>query len=135
MAISTEKTLALCADRALAELPANANGRGEAVEPGCGDTLTVALRVTPRRMVEAAGYTITEGACAPAVACAAAAVKLALNKPVLAAYTVTAAQIGELLADETGELEPEHVHCALMAELALKRAAADYAANGAPTGA
>ena len=128
MATDRQKVLELAADKQYNHLPQQANGIGQAEEPHCGDLLRIALVVNPRQVVVDAGFTITESACPPAVASAAAAVKLALNKPVLAAYTVDLNAIAEQMSDGSG-LDKEHVHCAQMAELALKRAVLDYASK------
>ncbi|MBM6914954.1 iron-sulfur cluster assembly scaffold protein [Gemmiger formicilis] len=128
MATDRQKVLKLAADTQYNHLPPQANGVGFAQEPHCGDLLRIGLEVNPRQVVVNAGFTITESACPPAVASAVAAVKLALNKPVLAAYTVDLNAIAEQMSDGSG-LDKEHVHCAQMAELALKRAVLDYASK------
>lgn len=48
---------------------------------------------------------------------------LVRGRPVLEAYTIDSSAIATAL----GGLEPEYMHCAMMAELALKRAVLDYA--------
>ena len=128
MATDKQKVLELAAGRQHAQLPVEANGLGQAEEPHCGDLLRIGLVVNLRQVVVDAGFTITESACPPAVASAVIAVQLALNKPVLAAYTVDWNAIAEQMSDSDG-LDKEHVHCAQMAELALKRAVLDYAAK------
>ena len=111
MATDKQKVLELAADRQHAQLPVEANGLGQAEEPHCGDLLRIGLVVNPRQVVVDAGFTITESACPPAVASAMIAVQLALNKPVLAAYTVDWNAIAEQMSDSDG-LDKEHVHCA-----------------------
>ena len=91
MATNREKVLELASDQTLARVPAEYNGFGETVEPHCGDVMRIYLQVNPRQMVVDAGFTISEGACAPVVASAALAAKLALDKPVMAAYTIPGA--------------------------------------------
>ena len=85
---------------------------------------------TRREVITEIGYTITDSACPPVKACASIATKLALGKPVLEAYLVNEGQI----AEEAGGLEGEYRHCAIMAELTLKRAITDYAKRSHGTG-
>lgn len=125
MATNRERVLELASDKTLAGVPAEYNGMGETVEPHCGDVMRIYLQVNPRQVVVGAGFTISEGACAPVVASAALAAKLALDKPVMAAYTVNREDLAKELSDD-GTLDQEHVHCAIMAELTLKRAVLDY---------
>ena len=101
-----------------------AAAKGTAEEPGCGDTLEVAF-AAKRDIITAIWYNITESACPPAHACAAAACSLAKGRPVIEAYLITSVDIAGLLSDD-GRLDAEHIHCAMMAELALKRAVRDY---------
>lgn len=60
------------------------------------------------------------------------AAELALGKPVMEAYLISAAALSEFF----GGLEQESIHCAQMAEIALKRTLKDYAGpQGGPDGA
>lgn len=128
MATNREKVLELASDQTLARVPAEYNGFGETVEPHCGDVMRIYLQVNPRQMVVDAGFTISEVACAPVVASAALAAKLALDKPVMAAYTISREDLEKELSDD-GKLDQEHIHCAIMGELTLKRAVLDYVAH------
>lgn len=128
MATDLEKVLQMAGKAEFGRVPPQYNGRGEAVEPDCNDCMQIYLLVNHRRMVVEAGYQITEGACSTVSACACAAVMMAKDQPVMKAYTVTAAQIGHILSDDGG-LNQEHIHCAMMAELSLKRAVLDYVAQ------
>ena len=101
--------------------PAGANAVGMAQEPNCSDLLTIHLRVSPRRYVEAAGFTLTASACDTVRACAVKCCQLAEKKAVLASFTGTADDIAHALSED-GTPDQEHIHCAQMAELALKRA-------------
>ena len=105
--------------------PENYNAKGSVKEPNCSDELTVYLRVNARQFIEAAGFELTPSACDTTRACAVKCCELAQKQPVLAAYMVNADAIAAAL-DEGGEPDREHVHCAQMAELALKRAVLDY---------
>lgn len=96
-------------------------GRGEVREPGCDDILEITLK-TRREVVTEIRYTITEKACRPVKACAALAVEMALGKPVMEAYLICADRLSEFF----GGLNRESYHCALMAEIAVKKAVKDY---------
>ena len=97
-------------------------GIGRCEEPGCGDVLEVTLK-TEREIITEIGYIITATACPPMKACAGIMAEMAMGKPVMAAYLITHADIGA----HAGGLEKESEHCAMMAELALKRSIIDYA--------
>ncbi len=125
MATDLDKVKRLAGEAAYRQLPRAANGCGEAEEINCHDRLRICLTVNQRQIVTEAGYDVTEEACPTLYASAAAAVALALGKPVLAAYAVSHTDIGSLFSD-CGTLDIGHVHCAIMAELALKRAVVDY---------
>ncbi len=98
-----------------------AQGRGSCREPECGDELIITIK-TKREIITEIGYTITESACPPMKACAAAAAELAKDKAVLEAYLLTKDNIAEAV----GGLDKENIHCAMMAEIALKQAILDY---------
>lgn len=97
-------------------------GTGSCEDPSCKDVLTYYFSAK-REMITDIRYTITEKSCYPSKACAEAAAGLALGKPVMEAYTIDSGAVAEAL----GGLDQEYVHCAMMAELALKRAVLDYA--------
>lgn len=86
---------------------------------GCADLLFL----SGQRAYNSISYTITETSCFPSKACAETAAALVRGRPVLEAYTIDSSAIATAL----GGLEPEYMHCAMMAELALKRAVLDYA--------
>ena len=94
-------------------LPEAYNGAGVANEPNCEDRLEIRLRVNAFGVIESAGFSLTESACPPMWACAVYACAQCQGKPALAALTMDHKKIG-------------HIHCAMMAEIALKRALADY---------
>lgn len=100
------------------------DGRGSCEEPGCGDVMEFTIK-THREIITEIGFTITESACLPVKASAAITAEIAKGKPVLEAYLIDKDQIGQ----KVGGLEEEYVHCALMAELALKRAIVNYVYN------
>ena len=97
---------------------------GSCEDPECGDVLCYYLKIV-REIVDQISFTIPESSCMPSKACAETAAELAQGKPVLAAYLITAKEIAKAM----GGLDREYIHCALMAELALKRAVTEYAAG------
>ena len=99
-------------------------GKGECTDPDCTDSLCYYINST-RHLVSEIRYTITQTSCLPSKACAEAGAALAKEKPLLAAYLIDHAQI----SGEVGGLDKEYVHCAMMAEIALKRAILDCIEN------
>lgn len=95
-------------------------GMGQCEESGCEDVLTVTIN-THRDIITELGYTLTETACPPMKACARIAAEMAIGKPLLTAYLFNAKDI----AAELGGLDKENIHCAMMAELAIKRCIVD----------
>lgn len=128
MATDKERVLAWASREGEFPLPSGLDATGTAIEPDCGDHLTMGFK-THREVITEIGFDLTKSACPPTRASAVCAAHLAKGKAVMAAYlTVTAKTIAkELSAD--GELDEGHVHCALMAELAFKRALAAYSAR------
>lgn len=96
-------------------------GRGTAKEPNCEDEVCFGL-CAHREIITQIGYSVTEASCMPLKAAAEAAARLAFEKPVMEAYLINAEQIG----DAVGGLDAASIHCAMMVELALKRAIVDY---------
>lgn len=109
-------------------LPESYNGAGIASEPNCADRLEIRLRVNEIGVIEAAGFSLTQSACLPLWACAVYACARCQGMPALAALTMDHAKIGQALTDD-GQPDVGHIHCAMMAEIALKRALADYGAR------
>lgn len=126
MATDTQKVLALAGREEERQIPRDYNCWGETVEPNCADVLRIYLQINERQVVVAGGYDLTPEACPPLYAAATAAVQLACGQPALVAYSVGKDQIAALLTDD-GLLDRGHEHCALMAELSLKRAVVQYA--------
>lgn len=127
MATDKQKILDI-ATHSTNSVPNGYNGRGEAHEPNCSDKMTIYITVNERKMIVDSGFELTEGACATVTASASVAARLAKDKPVMSAYTISATQIAVELTDD-GTLDKEHLHCAIMAELALKRAVVDYSSG------
>ena len=100
--------------------PQTCMGTGACQDPSCRDVLTYYFSAD-RELITSISYTITETSCFPSKACAETAAALVRGRPVLEAYTIDSSAIATAL----GGLEPEYMHCATMAELALKRAVLD----------
>lgn len=124
MATNIEKVLELSAIQEMRGLPENPEGVGQVTEPSCGDLLTIGF-TTRREIITEIGYTLTESACPPVFASAYHIVSQAKGQAVMAAYLISWKDIAAALSDN-GELNPEHIHCAMMAELALKNAIVNY---------
>ena len=105
----------------------NSVASGVAIEPNCHDRLEICFDVR-REIITEISYSLTETACLTVFACINVLCELVVGKSVLEAYLVTNEQIAEHLSDD-GMLDKEHVHCAMMAELALKRAIMQYSAK------
>ena len=112
-------------------LPPEANARGLAQEPNCKDLLELGMRVDEFGRVLEIGFTLTQSACPPVWACAAYACSLCLGKPVMLCLTIDHSQLFGALSHD-GKPDPAHIHCAIMVELALKRALADYGRRFCP---
>ena len=94
---------------------------GKCKDPGCGDELTIFFK-TEREIITGIGFSIDETACNMAKACASWMIKEAKDKPVMAAYLIDHKAIDKAF----GGLGEGDVHCAMMAELALKQAIVSY---------
>lgn len=101
-------------------------GAAEVREPGCDDLMRMYLK-THREIITELCYTISETACPPVKACAARVAEMAIGKPVMEAYLITSEELSRFF----GTFPKESYHCALMAELTLKKALQDYAARRA----
>lgn len=97
-------------------------GMGETVEPDCKDVLKVFI-TTKREVITEIGFSINQSSCQTSKMCAQVACTLVHNKPVMEAYLLKASDI----AEKMGGLPAEKMHCAIMAELSLKRAIVNYA--------
>ena len=103
-------------------MPEECMATGSCEDPSCRDELTYYFSAE-REMIRSISYTITETSCFPSKACAETAAALVSGRPVMEAYTIDSSAIAKAL----GGLDTEYMHCAMMAELALKRAVLDYA--------
>ena len=127
--MATDRETALYWESRAAEhpLPEDPSGRGTAREPTCSDLLEIGLTVNPQGMITAAGFSLTETACTPIRAAAAYACAVSEGRHVFAVSLMKTKDLYPALSKEGGP-DPEHLHCLLMAEVALKQAIADYAA-------
>lgn len=105
-------------------LPEGFTASGKIIEPGCEDELIIAFK-TKREVITDIGFELSEDACGTARACANVMMELAKDQPVMVAYTLNHEDIAKVVSDD-GILDKEHVHCAMMAELALKKAIVDH---------
>ena len=124
MATNREKVLEYAQSTQFVGLPDGCAAVGQVIEPHCNDVLRIGF-TTHREIITEIGYELTETACPPVHACAHLICQLAKGKAVLEGYLLTHKQISALISDD-GTLDSEHIHCAQMAELALKQAIAQY---------
>lgn len=126
--MATDRNLVLkrAEDKTYQTLPEDCAASGIAIEPKCQDRLEIGFNVR-REIITDIGYSLTESACPTVFACANVLCELVKGKSVLEAFLVKHVHIAKQLTDD-GELDKEHVHCAMMAELALKRAIMQYSA-------
>lgn len=85
----------------------------------CGDTMELWLKVTDNRITQATF--LTDG-CSATIACGSMLTELAMNKTLGEALAISA----KVLIDNLGGLPEDHVHCAGLASLTLKRAVLEY---------
>jgi nitrogen fixation protein NifU and related proteins len=85
----------------------------------CGDRMELYLKVRDDRITEATFY--TDG-CSATIACGSMLTELAKNKTLGEALAISA----KVLIENLGGLPEDHVHCAGLASLTLKRAVMEY---------
>jgi len=86
----------------------------------CGEEMEFYLLIEGEKIVEVKFF--SDG-CSGTRACAAMAASLAEGRSVKDALKISAGQVIEALR---GEIEPEHLHCAILAVSTLYKALADY---------
>ena len=138
MATSREKVLLAAAERDQYPLPQDCEVLATVQEPNCGDVLTIGFK-TRRMAITEIGFSLSETACPPLFACAVVMCRKALNQPVISAYVIRSADLAAELSTD-GNLDKESVHCAMMVELAMKKAVVSFSrknneqqAGGNPT--
>ena len=85
----------------------------------CGDRMELYLKVQDDRITDATFY--TDG-CSATIACGSMLTELAKNKTLGEALAISA----KVLIENLGGLPEDHVHCAGLASLTLKRAVMEY---------
>jgi len=85
----------------------------------CGDNMEIWLKVRDGEVVNAAFW--TDG-CSATIACGSMATELAKGKTLGEALAINA----EVIAVKLGGLPDEHIHCAGLASLTLKKAIIEY---------
>ena len=85
----------------------------------CGDNMELWLKVKDNRITEAA---FTTNGCSATIACGSMLTETAKNKTLGEALTINA----KVLIEKLGGLPADHVHCAGLASLTLKRAILEY---------
>ncbi|OGO05195.1 MAG: hypothetical protein A2Y91_00700 [Chloroflexi bacterium RBG_13_54_8] len=85
----------------------------------CGDNMEIWLKVRDGQVTEATFW--TDG-CGATIACGSMATELAKGKTLGEALAINA----EVIAVKLGGLPDEHIHCAGLASLTLKKAIIEY---------
>ena len=85
----------------------------------CGDRMELYLEVKDNRITDATFY--TDG-CSATIACGSLLTEMAKNKTLGEALAISA----RILIDNLGGLPEDHVHCAGLASLTLKKAVMEY---------
>ena len=85
----------------------------------CGDRMELYLKVHDDRITDATFY--TDG-CSATIACGSMLTELAKNKTLGEALAISA----KVLIEKLGGLPEDHVHCAGLASLTLKKAVMEY---------
>ncbi len=97
----------------------DASGVGEAVNPVCGDTLRLFIKVETDRIVGASFLTF---GCAAAIAASSMTTLMVQGKTLDEAWSIS----NEAVSHALGGLPPSKVHCSLLAEKAIRAAISDY---------
>ncbi|MGQ9645556.1 MAG: iron-sulfur cluster assembly scaffold protein [Thermodesulfobacteriota bacterium] len=99
------------------------DGVGEAMNPACGDTMRLFIRVERNRIVEAKFLTL---GCAAAIASSSIITQMIQGKTVEEILMISRERVSEAL----GGLPPTKIHCSVLAEDAIQAAVADYRRKG-----
>ncbi len=98
----------------------DANGRGSAGDPECGDYLEIAIKAE-NDFIKDIKFMVH--GCAGAIATSSMVTEMAQGKHVMEAYALTNEDVVKAL----GGLPVEKVHCSLLGIVALKNAIQNYA--------
>lgn len=101
---------------------ADADARGAAFNPVCGDTMMLSLKIQDGRITDARFR--TEG-CVAAVGVSSVVTELIVGRSLAEARGVTR----EAMAEAAGGLPASKIHASVLVADALKRALADYEAR------
>jgi nitrogen fixation NifU-like protein len=97
----------------------NPDGVGEAINPACGDTMRLFIKVEENRIIDAKFLTF---GCAAAIASSSIATEMIRGKTLEEVLAISNRAVAEAL----GGLPPTKIHCSVLAEDALNAAVSDY---------
>ncbi len=100
----------------------NADGEGTVGNATCGDIMKITLKIENDVIVDAKFQTF---GCAAAIATSSTATQMVIGMTVDEALKLTNARVVE----ELEGLPPQKIHCAVLAEEAIKKAIEDYRAK------
>lgn len=95
------------------------DGVADVSNPACGDTMRLFIKVEGERIVEA---TFLASGCGPAIAASSMTTVILKGKTIEEALRISRETVSEAL----GGLPLSKMHCALLAEKAIRRAIAHY---------
>lgn len=98
---------------------AGADGEGTCGEPGCGDYITIYIRVNDNRISDAS---FLVSGCVAAIATSSMTTELVKGRTLEEAYRLTEQNI----VDALGGLPEHKLHCSVLGAQAIKRAVEDY---------
>lgn len=100
----------------------DANGVGQAGDPGCGDAVGVYVRIEDGRIAKASFVVM---GCVGAIASGSMTTVLAEGRTIAEALSLTPREI----ADALGGLPEYKIHCSVLGAEALRNAISDYQAK------
>jgi len=95
------------------------DGAGEAINPACGDTMRLFIRIEGDCIVDATFLTF---GCSGAIAASSITTELLKGKTIDEALQIS----NETVAGALGGLPPTKAHCSVLAEQAVRAAVSDY---------
>jgi nitrogen fixation NifU-like protein len=95
------------------------DGVGEAINPACGDTMRLFIKVEADQIIDAKFLTF---GCGAAIASSSITTVMVKGKTIEEALTISNKAVAEAL----GGLPPTKIHCSILAEKAIKAAVLDY---------
>jgi nitrogen fixation NifU-like protein len=95
------------------------DGVGEAINPACGDTMRLFIKVEADQIIDAKFLTC---GCGAAIASSSITTVMVKGKTIEEALTISNKAVAEAL----GGLPPTKIHCSILAEKAIKAAVLDY---------